>query len=110
MSANTSIEIKPVISYPRTAAVGKSYMMTVDLCQASLEDRWPYEAEEYTIHLMLDSQPLFASEPIGDASVVLHRFGGTYGPATFLLVANKEEMQGNMRLTLVNEEIGRAHV
>lgn len=103
MSANATIEIEPLISYPRKAQVGKSYVMTVDLRQAANEAEWPYDAEEYTIHFMLDSVPLFSNEAIGDPSVVLHRFGGTYGPATFLLTASQEEMQGKMRLTLVND-------
>lgn len=100
---NTRIEIEPLISYPKKAEAGKSYVMTVDLRQRATGAEWPYEDEEYIIHFMLDSMPLFNSEPIGDPSVVLHRFGGTYGPAMFILTANEEEMLGSMRLTLVNE-------
>lgn len=97
------IEIEPLISYPKKAEAGKTYVMTVDLRQTATSEAWPYEDEEYVIHFMLDSMPLFNSEPIGDPSVVLHRFGGTYGPAMFILTANEKEMFGNMRLTLVNE-------
>ncbi|NEP63280.1 MAG: hypothetical protein F6K31_41315 [Symploca sp. SIO2G7] len=39
---------------------------------------------------------------MGDPAVVLHRFGGTYGAAKFLLTAAQEDMEGEIRVTLVN--------
>src|SRR5712691_7680514 len=105
MSANLPnqvIEVEPLISYPKRAEAGKTYVMTIDLRQRETGAKWPYDVEEYAVHFMLDSVPLFVSEPIGDPSVVLHRFGGTYGPAMFMLTATEKEMSGNMRLTLVS--------
>jgi small GTP-binding protein len=98
-----AIEIEPLISYPKKAEAGKSYVMTVDLRQRVIGAEWPYDAEEYAIYCMLDAGPLFKSEPIGDHCVVLHRFGGTYGPAMFILTAAEKEMRGNMRLSLISE-------
>ncbi|MEH2115503.1 tetratricopeptide repeat protein [Nostoc sp.] len=96
-----ALSIQPVISYPRQAQVGKTYLMTIDL--QSSEDEWPYEEEEYPIYCMLDTSPLFSCQPLGEPAVVLHRFGGSYGAARFLLTAAQEEIQGEIRVTLVNE-------
>jgi hypothetical protein len=51
---------------------------------------------------MLDTSPLFSNKPVGEPAVVLHRFGGSYGAAEFLLTATQEEMEGEIRITLVN--------
>ncbi|MEH1850495.1 MAG: ATP-binding protein [Nostoc sp.] len=95
------LSIQPVISYPREAKVGETYMMTIDLKTPGGE--WLYEEEEYTIDLMLDTLPLFRCQAVGEPSLVLHRFGGTYGAAKFLLTAAQEEMEGKIRVTLVNK-------
>ncbi|MCF2150124.1 ATP-binding protein [Desmonostoc muscorum LEGE 12446] len=94
-----ALSIKPIISYPGQAEVDKTYLMTIDL-QSS--DEWPYEEEEYPIYCMLDTSPLFSCEPLGEPAVVLHRFGGSYGPAEFLLTAAQKEMEGEITVTLVN--------
>ncbi|MBD2770884.1 CHAT domain-containing protein [Iningainema sp. BLCCT55] len=51
---------------------------------------------------MLETAPLFSSKPVGEPAVVLHRFGGSYGAAKFLLTAAQEEIEGEIRVTLVN--------
>ena len=94
------LSVQPVISYPREAQVGKTYLMTIGLQTSG--DEWLYEEEEYPIYCMLDTSPLFSSKPIGEPAVVLHRFGGSYGAAKFLLTAAQEEMEGEIRITLVN--------
>ncbi|MEQ9368654.1 MAG: tetratricopeptide repeat protein [Coleofasciculus chthonoplastes F3-SA18-01] len=95
------LSIQPVISYPREAQVGKTYLMTIDL-QPSGDSEWLYEDEEYPIYCMLETSPLFSSKPVGEPAVVLHRFGGSYGAAQFLLTATQEEIEGLIRITLVN--------
>jgi serine/threonine protein kinase len=99
------VMIEPIISYPREAQAGKSYLMTIDLRMLTSQTEWPYDDEEYPISFVLDTMPLFSYESVGDEdpSVILHRFGGTYGPATYLLKANEREMSGNISVTLVNE-------
>lgn len=96
------ISIEPIISYPREAEVGKTYLMTIDLRRAD-EEGWPYDQEEYTVRFMLDTAPLFDNEQLGEPAVVLHRFGGTYGPAHFLLTASEVEVKGSIRITLTNK-------
>lgn len=97
------ISVQPVVSYPRTAEAGKTYLLTVDLHQPADGGEWPYEEEEYAVYCMLDASPLFECRPVGEPAIVLHRFHGTYGPAKFLLKAADEEMRGDLRVTLVSE-------
>jgi len=94
------LSVQPVISYPREAQVGKTYLMTIDLEPSG--DEWHYEEEEYPIYCMLETSPLFSNKPVGEPAVVLHRFGGSYGAAKFLLTAAQEEMEGEIKVTLVN--------
>jgi hypothetical protein len=79
------ISVQPIVSYPREAMVGKAYLMTVDLSVSEADADWPFEEEELAIHCFIDATPGFISQPLGDAAILLHRFGGTYGPAEFLL-------------------------
>ncbi len=96
MSASNQHEIiiEPIISYPHEAQIGTSYLMTIDLQVKTSPDDWPYEDEEYLLWFVLDTMPLFSQEPLGETAVIVHRFGGTYGPATFRLTAAQEEMTG----------------
>ncbi|NES69738.1 MAG: response regulator, partial [Okeania sp. SIO2D1] len=102
------ISIQPIISYPREAEVGKTYLMEVDIKQTGDFDKWNYEEEEYPIYCRVDTYcqgdttPLFKIKTIGEPAVILHRFGGTYGAAKFLLTAAEKEMKGEIRVTLVN--------
>jgi hypothetical protein len=95
-----SLAVKPIIHYPREAQVGKTYLMTIDL-QAEDGFEWQYEEEEYPIYCKVDSE-LFSSKPVGEPVVVLHRFGGSYGGAKFLLTAALELAQGNINVALIN--------
>jgi|GEM_PF-1945675 len=101
-SSSRQIAVEPVISYPRVAQTSKTYLMTVDLRLVEGSE-WPYESEEYALYCIVDSLPLFSNEPIGAGAVVLHRFGGTYGPATFLLTASDQPQRGRITVTLVSE-------
>ncbi len=103
-----SISIQPIINYPRAAKVGETYLMEIDIKQTGDFDKWNYEEEEYPIYCRVDTYsqgdttPLFKIKTIGEPAVVLHRFGGTYGAAKFLLTAAHKEMKGEIRVTLVN--------
>jgi tetratricopeptide (TPR) repeat protein len=99
------VSIMPIISYPREAQAGKSYIMTIDLRVTTNYHDWPFPEEEYPIWFILNVAPLFNYEPLGDSNpaVIIHRFGGTYGPATFLLSATQEEITGKLYITLIND-------
>ena len=49
--------------------------------------------------------PLFRHKPLseGERYVILHCFGGTYGPAKFLLTAAEQAMIGTIHITLMNK-------
>lgn len=96
-----AIAVKPIITYPREAQVGKTYLMTINL-QTEEGFEWQYEEEEYPIYCTVDSE-LFASKPVGEPVVVLHRFGGSYGEAKFLLRAAQKEQRGSIKVALVNQ-------
>ena len=96
-----AIAVKPIITYPREAQVGKTYLMTIDL-QPEENFEWQYDEEEYPIYCSVDTD-LFSSKPVGEPVVVLHRFGGSYGEAKFLLTAFCRETTGEIRVTLVNK-------
>ncbi|MCP4113628.1 MAG: SUMF1/EgtB/PvdO family nonheme iron enzyme [Desulfobacteraceae bacterium] len=101
-STHTSIKIEPIVKYPRKAEPGKNYLMSIDLRPViTTDDEWLYEKEEYVIYFKINTQ-LFSIKPVGEPAVVIHRFGGTYGPARFLLTAKKQDLSGNINITLVN--------
>lgn len=95
-----SIAVKPIIKYPREVQVGKTYLMTMDL-QPEEGFEWQYEEEEYPIYCSVDSN-LFESKPVGEPIIVLHRFGGSYGEARFLITASSESRQGGIKVVFIN--------
>lgn len=98
------VRLRPVVSWPREAEAGQKYLVTVDLEHDDDPQDWPYGQEEYAIGCMLEGGPELAVETVGDATLVLHRFGGTYGPARFvvyLLGRTVPDGQLELRLTLI---------
>jgi WD40 repeat protein/GTPase SAR1 family protein len=63
---------------------------------------WQYEEEEYLIYCMVNAGDLFTVTSVGEPAIVLHRFGGTYGNAKFLLEAGQEEREGEIKIIFVN--------
>ena len=102
MTDTLPLSIQPVISYPKEAEVGKTYLMEIDLQMPESGFEWQYEEEEYLIYCMVNAGNLFTVTSVGEPAIVLHRFGGTYGNAKFLLEAAQEENEGEIKITLVN--------
>lgn len=84
-----TIKIKPIVNYPCEAQTEKTYLMTIDVQLASPVADWPYPEEEYPISFVLNTQPYFRYEALDgrNPGVILHRFGGTYGPVRYLLTS-----------------------
>jgi hypothetical protein len=100
-----TIRLRPIISYPRRAQAGKSYLMTIDLQLEAPGAPWPFPEEEYAISCILDTQPYFSYEPLEgrEPAIVLHRFGGSYGPAQYMLTAAPHELpKGAISITFTN--------
>ncbi|MFJ2557503.1 MULTISPECIES: FxSxx-COOH system tetratricopeptide repeat protein [unclassified Streptomyces] len=102
--------IEPVVSRPREAEAGRTYLVTVDLRGPLAPDgtddperAWPCQEEELTFTVGLDGAPHFVCEVLDDPSVVLHRFGGTYGPARFVVTAGALTGPAGLWLTISNQ-------
>jgi internalin A len=95
------ITIEPIVSYPRTARPGERHCLTIDVRHHHPPEQWPYPGEELALTCFLETA-LFSHEPLGDQKIVLHRFGGSYGPAVFLLTAREKRQKGGITLNLVN--------
>ncbi|MFE7576206.1 FxSxx-COOH system tetratricopeptide repeat protein [Streptomyces sp. NPDC057521] len=101
--------IEPVVGWLPEVEPGLVQCVSVDL-RGPLDargdtdgDAWPYEEEELTFSVALEGAPHFVCEAIEDPGLVLHRFGGTYGPATFLVTAGPSAGPGVLRLTIFNQ-------
>jgi len=94
--------IEPIIHYPRRTICSHNYMMTVDVRLAENINDWPYAEEEYALYCIPETYPLFHYEALDEPAVTLHRFGGTYGPITFLLTASSEPREGSLMLRFTN--------
>src|ERR1700728_4302762 len=87
----TEIGIQPLVNWPRQVEPGRSYLVTVDLRLTDPSAPWPYDEEEFVVGCMVDGRPTCTVSVVGDAGVVLHRFGGSYGPARFIANISAEQ-------------------
>ncbi|MFF3885278.1 FxSxx-COOH system tetratricopeptide repeat protein [Streptomyces sp. NPDC001914] len=97
--------VEPVVAWPRRAETHRDYLVTVDLRGPlpSGEAGWPYPDEEFTFTVALDGSPHFVCTALDDPSVVLHRFGGTYGPAAFRVSTGSLPGSAALWLTVSNQ-------
>ncbi len=96
--ASSGFLLQPLAGWPRSVVPGRPYLVTLDLQVSEDSGEWPYDEEELTYPCMLDGTPYFTVDAVDDGSVILHRFGGTYGPARFVITAG--EVLGEHRLAL----------
>ncbi|MEU1432616.1 FxSxx-COOH system tetratricopeptide repeat protein [Streptomyces sp. NPDC005786] len=101
--------IEPLVGWLPEVEPGLVQCVSVDL-RGPLDDRgeadgdaWPYDEEELAFSVSLDGSPYFVCEALDDPGLVLHRFGGTYGPATFLVTAGPSAGDAVLRLTIFNQ-------
>ncbi|MFE9994107.1 FxSxx-COOH system tetratricopeptide repeat protein [Streptomyces avermitilis] len=97
--------IEPVVAWPRLAETECEYLVSVDLRGPLPEgiSTWPYPDEEFTFTLTLDGSPYFVCTALDEPSVVLHRFGGTYGPAYFRVSTAGATGSAALWLTVSNQ-------
>ncbi len=100
MSDSPILSVSPIITYPRQAQVGKTYLMTIDL-QPDEGYEWKFKEEEYPIYCTLESD-IFSSKVVGEPIILMHRFGGSYGAARFLMTALPKVGQGEIKIGLIN--------
>ncbi|GAA2684757.1 FxSxx-COOH system tetratricopeptide repeat protein [Streptomyces violaceolatus] len=100
--------IEPVVAWPRQAEAGGDYLVTVDLrgplpSPDGTPAQWPHPEEEFTFTVTLDGAPHLDCSALGEPNVVLHRFGGTYGPARFRVSAGTDLGPASLWLTVSNQ-------
>ncbi|MER5395334.1 FxSxx-COOH system tetratricopeptide repeat protein [Streptomyces sp. NPDC002599] len=99
--------IEPVVAWPHSAETDCDYLVTVDLRGPLAEDdsdaEWPYPDEEFAFTVALDGSPHFVCTALDEPSVVLHRFGGTYGPANFRVTTGPVPGPAALWLTVTNQ-------
>jgi len=94
------IELEIVAAIPRKVLAGDVYDVTIDVKHDG--GRWPYDREEQTLHCIAGGSPGMSVAPVGSESMVLHRFGGTYGPVTYQVVADGTTASCHLVVKLIN--------
>jgi endonuclease G len=84
-----TISLQTKIAYPRSVSVGETYLLSIDLDHSLSPADWPYADEEYPVTCFVDAAPYFTQKAESDSTVIVSRFGGSYGPARFWLTARK---------------------
>ncbi|AZQ32073.1 serine protease [Streptomyces cyaneochromogenes] len=96
----TTVRVKPRVAWPRSVVAGEPFLVSVDLALVDTGgEPWPFEDEEIEFTCLLNGGRYFRVEAVHDASVVLHRFGGSYGPAEFVVVTRTTSGRHSLRLT-----------
>jgi hypothetical protein len=106
------LQLQPTVSWPHVMTVGRQYLVEVDLdlvtAAGTAPAVWPFDDEEYAYTCLLNGGEDFSLWAVHDASVVVHRFGGSYGPAQFVVTANAgrgtddSRDSRSLRLTILN--------
>jgi vWA-MoxR associated protein C-terminal domain len=86
--ATATLRIEPVVGWPRRMTCDTPYLLEVDLRLAE-PPSWPFPQEEFGFSCMADGGRYLVVETMGATHLVLHRFGGTYGPVRFVLTARR---------------------
>jgi hypothetical protein len=101
--AHRSLRIQPAVSYPRSMTVGQRHVIEVDLRSDTPPAQWRWSQEEFAFCCMLYGGDKFLLHTVDDGSVVVHRFGGSYGPAAFIAVPlPAAEGAASLWLTVLN--------
>ncbi len=101
----SELAVEPILQYPRLAKVGTAFLLTVDLKPLQYGDTWAYpDIEEVPVRFVINGGTLFRVEFLGEPVAIVHRYGGTYSPARFLLTPEPNSLgkSGKVRITLAN--------
>ena len=94
-----TLRLEPLVAWPRTMAVGRRYLVSIDL--RLVEEEWPAQQEELAFTCLLDGGGQFEVEAVHDASVLIHRFGGSYGAAEYVVEPVAEVGAAKLWLTII---------
>ena len=96
--------LQPRVGWPKQMTVGRRHLVAVDLAlvrQDGTPAPWQLSQEEITYTFELDGGADFDQWVVHDPAVVLHRFGGSYGPAEFVVTPSKDG-ERSLWLTIIN--------
>jgi hypothetical protein len=96
--------LQPSVGWPKHMTVGRRHLVAVDLAlvrQDGTPAPWQLSQEEITYTFDLDGGADFDQWVVHDPAVVLHRFGGSYGPAEFVVTPRKDG-EHSLWLTIIN--------
>lgn len=99
------VAVQAVVQWPHRAEAHGRYLVVADVVLGET-GTWPYDREEFVIGCVLEGGDVFRVEALGSTGMVLHRFGGTYGPVRFMVRADRDPRADGsdvLRLTLVTE-------
>ncbi|NUU22027.1 MAG: hypothetical protein HOV68_11025, partial [Streptomycetaceae bacterium] len=101
MATDAGVGLRPLVGWPQEAERGRTYLVTVDVELDPERGEWPYETEEYAIACVLEGHAGMSVRAVGDTTLVVHRFGGTYGPVRFVVCpVGAPDAEGRWGLTL----------
>jgi hypothetical protein len=99
--------LQPTANWPRNMTADRWHLVTIDLAlvkQDGTPAQWPLRDEEYAYTCLLDGGGVFDLWAVHDATVVLHRFGGSYGAAKFVVIPRLAESgTRSLWLTIINQ-------
>ncbi|MEV0567776.1 hypothetical protein [Dactylosporangium sp. NPDC050588] len=100
MADGAAVQLRPIVSWPRIVRPNTSYLLTVDV-ELAEPGAWPYAEEEYAVGCVFAGTLWCSTEPLGSTMLLLHRFGGTYGPVRFALHVGYNRPATPLVLTLL---------
>jgi hypothetical protein len=95
------LSLEPVVTRPRVMTPGRPHLVAVDLRLAGPIEEWPYDEEEFAFTCMLDGAGGLSTVAVNDATVLVHRFGGSYGPAEFLVTPGETAGDHSLWLSIL---------
>ena len=101
MMAEKPLMLQLKISYPCRAEAGKAYLVTVDLDW--IGGNWHYEDEEYLVYCLIDCGVYFECKSLDGSVIILHRMGGSYGSAKFLIAAVENFSDAELKINFINK-------
>lgn len=87
MASASRLLLEPVVRWPRRLSPGQSGLVEVDLRVSAGPGSWSLPDEEVAFACLLEGAPYIGVQSVGETLVLVHRFGGSYGPARFRITA-----------------------
>jgi hypothetical protein len=99
--------LQPSVSWPKEMTVGRRHLVAVNLALVTPDGDpapWPLPTQEECVYTCaLDGGSDFDLWAVHDAAIVLHRFGGSYGPAEFVVTPREKPGRRSLWLTVINQ-------